>query len=328
MNIRFSSLLVILAKLRLREKHRRAQQFSRVDLVVPQDSQPSKKKQKEGVLCQTESEADESCSELEGSPDNVSGLILEERDLDHMCRSSDVDQVSTCINVPHIECEPDSASSSKDFLCNYFKSKQDDRKNPSLIACNYERRKSTEPKRNWLWQNYSGSSGGYNLMFYFTTKKFLYEAGFSSSKTNLRSGIIGVAVLATAKRVAFELGFCLGKKVGFQVRHDKRIGDNCSIKFMTDGILLRELQSDLKDDELPPIEAILTPLEAELKLSRQEIAKLQDDNKALFYRSNTMFGLSIYMLVLITQNHWSREKCSSFKTNFLLWNELPDMKHN
>lgn len=51
-----------------------------------------------------------------------------------------------------------------------------------------------------------------------------------------------VAVLATAKRVAFELGLHLGKEVGFQVRHDKKIGDNCSIKFMTDGILLRELK--------------------------------------------------------------------------------------
>lgn len=49
-------------------------------------------------------------------------------------------------------------------------------------------------------------------------------------------------VLATAERVAFELGFSLGKEVGFQVRHDRRIGENCSIKFMTDGILLRELQ--------------------------------------------------------------------------------------
>uniref|UniRef100_A0A5B7BJH8 RNA helicase n=1 Tax=Davidia involucrata TaxID=16924 RepID=A0A5B7BJH8_DAVIN len=80
--------------------------------------------------------------------------------------------------------------------------------------------------------------------------QFLYEAGFSSNKSNFRSGIIGVtqprrvAVLATAKRVSFELGLRLGKEVGFQVRHDKRIGDSCSIKFMTDGILLREVQSD------------------------------------------------------------------------------------
>ncbi|KAL4555208.1 hypothetical protein LXL04_037819 [Taraxacum kok-saghyz] len=32
---------------------------------------------------------------------------------------------------------------------------------------------------------------------------------------------------------------------------------------------------------MPPIEAILAPLEAELKPARQEIAKLLDDNKAL-----------------------------------------------
>lgn len=80
--------------------------------------------------------------------------------------------------------------------------------------------------------------------------QFLYEAGYGSNHSNARGGIIGVtqprrvAVLATAKRVAFELGVRLGKEVGFQVRHDRRIGDNCSIKFMTDGILLRELQND------------------------------------------------------------------------------------
>ncbi|KAJ6802266.1 ATP-dependent RNA helicase DEAH13-like [Iris pallida] len=80
--------------------------------------------------------------------------------------------------------------------------------------------------------------------------QFLYEAGFGSKNCNDRKGIIGVtqprrvAVLATAKRVSFELGLRLGREVGFQVRHDKRVGDNCTIKFMTDGILLREVQSD------------------------------------------------------------------------------------
>lgn len=56
-----------------------------------------------------------------------------------------------------------------------------------------------------------------------------------------------VAVLATAKRVAFELGLHLGKEVGFQVRHDKMIGNSCSIKFMTDGILLREVQVPIQN---------------------------------------------------------------------------------
>ena len=86
-----------------------------------------------------------------------------------------------------------------------------------------------------------------NCPFY-VILQFLYEAGFGSRQYAARGGIIGVtqprrvAVLATAKRVAYELGLSLGKQVGFQVRYDKKIGQNCSIKFMTDGILLRELQ--------------------------------------------------------------------------------------
>ncbi|XP_008451537.1 ATP-dependent RNA helicase DEAH13 isoform X1 [Cucumis melo] len=80
--------------------------------------------------------------------------------------------------------------------------------------------------------------------------QFLYEAGFGSSQSSHQRGAIGVtqprrvAVLATAKRVAYELGVRLGKEVGFQVRYDKKIGDSSSIKFMTDGILLREVQHD------------------------------------------------------------------------------------
>ncbi|XP_042006852.1 microtubule-associated protein 70-2-like [Salvia splendens] len=44
---------------------------------------------------------------------------------------------------------------------------------------------------------------------------------------------------------------------------------------------LRRVHAAQKDDDMPPIEAILAPLEAELKLARQEMSKLQDDNKAL-----------------------------------------------
>ncbi|CAL9025101.1 unnamed protein product [Prunus brigantina] len=44
---------------------------------------------------------------------------------------------------------------------------------------------------------------------------------------------------------------------------------------------LRRVHAAQKDDEMPPIEAIIAPLEAELKLARQEVVKLQDDNRAL-----------------------------------------------
>ncbi|KAL6555332.1 hypothetical protein OROGR_006590 [Orobanche gracilis] len=44
---------------------------------------------------------------------------------------------------------------------------------------------------------------------------------------------------------------------------------------------LRRVHTAQKDDEIPPIEAIIAPLEAELKLTRMEVAKLQDNNRAL-----------------------------------------------
>eukprot|EP00252_Welwitschia_mirabilis_P020763 TRINITY_DN5154_c0_g1_i1.p1 TRINITY_DN5154_c0_g1~~TRINITY_DN5154_c0_g1_i1.p1 ORF type:complete len:616 (+),score=166.77 TRINITY_DN5154_c0_g1_i1:325-2172(+) len=44
---------------------------------------------------------------------------------------------------------------------------------------------------------------------------------------------------------------------------------------------LRRVHAAQKDEDMPPIEAILAPLEAELKLARQEISKLQEDNRAL-----------------------------------------------
>lgn len=81
--------------------------------------------------------------------------------------------------------------------------------------------------------------------------QFLYEAGYGAKQCQERSGIIGVtqprrvAVLATARRVAEELNVKLGQEVGFQVRYDRQIGAKGAVKFMTDGILLRELQADL-----------------------------------------------------------------------------------
>ncbi|XP_073149607.1 microtubule-associated protein 70-1-like [Henckelia pumila] len=44
---------------------------------------------------------------------------------------------------------------------------------------------------------------------------------------------------------------------------------------------LRRVHAAQRDDEMPPIEAIIAPLEAELKIARLEVAKLQEDNKSL-----------------------------------------------
>ncbi len=64
------------------------------------------------------------------------------------------------------------------------------------------------------------------------------------------AGMIGctqprrIAARSVARRVAQELQVPLGGAVGFQVRFNDQVGPDTRIKFMTDGILLAEMQSD------------------------------------------------------------------------------------
>lgn len=54
-----------------------------------------------------------------------------------------------------------------------------------------------------------------------------------------------LAAIALAQRVSEEMGVELGSVVGYQVRHKKNSAADTDIKFMTDGILLNEISSDL-----------------------------------------------------------------------------------
>ncbi|EGG19093.1 DEAD/DEAH box helicase [Cavenderia fasciculata] len=81
--------------------------------------------------------------------------------------------------------------------------------------------------------------------------QFLYESGFGHQESEYFPGLVGVtqprrvAAVSTAKRVAEELNVEFGKEVGYQIRYDKQIDvETNKIKFMTDGILLREVQGD------------------------------------------------------------------------------------
>jgi ATP-dependent helicase HrpA len=53
-----------------------------------------------------------------------------------------------------------------------------------------------------------------------------------------------IAATSVAARVASELGSPLGTDVGYQVRFDDRTSPSTYVKFMTDGILLAEIQGD------------------------------------------------------------------------------------
>jgi ATP-dependent helicase HrpA len=53
-----------------------------------------------------------------------------------------------------------------------------------------------------------------------------------------------IAATSVAARVAKELDCQLGKEVGYQIRFEDRTSDETWVKFMTDGILLAEIQGD------------------------------------------------------------------------------------
>ncbi|KAL8847331.1 MAG: hypothetical protein Q9221_007614 [Calogaya cf. arnoldii] len=78
--------------------------------------------------------------------------------------------------------------------------------------------------------------------------QFLFEAGFGDPRSP-NPGMIGitqprrVAAVSMAKRVSDELGN-LTSKVSYQIRFESSVGDKTAIKFMTDGILIREIASD------------------------------------------------------------------------------------
>lgn len=74
--------------------------------------------------------------------------------------------------------------------------------------------------------------------------QYLAEAGWG------RTGMIGctqprrVAAMSIAERVAEEFGCPLGEEVGYAVRFDDRTSPKTTIKYMTDGMLMREYLMD------------------------------------------------------------------------------------
>lgn len=78
--------------------------------------------------------------------------------------------------------------------------------------------------------------------------QFLYEAGYGSPESPT-PGLIGVtqprrvAAVSMAKRIANELSQ-VRDKVAYQIRFETSVSDKTAIKFMTDGILVREIAND------------------------------------------------------------------------------------
>lgn len=94
--------------------------------------------------------------------------------------------------------------------------------------------------------------------------QYLHEDGYS------HNGIIGctqprrVAAMSVAKRVSDEMSTKLGEEVGYAIRFEDCTSDKTVIKYMTDGILLRE---SLRDPDLDGYSAIIMDEAHERSLS-------------------------------------------------------------
>ncbi len=75
--------------------------------------------------------------------------------------------------------------------------------------------------------------------------QYLHEAGYT--KGGLKIGCTQprrVAAMSVATRVAEEMGVKLGNEVGYSIRFEDNTSDKTIIKYMTDGMLLREFMTD------------------------------------------------------------------------------------
>lgn len=94
--------------------------------------------------------------------------------------------------------------------------------------------------------------------------QYLHEDGYS------KYGMIGctqprrVAAMSVAKRVSDEMGTQLGDEVGYAIRFEDCTSENTVIKYMTDGILLRE---SLREPDLDHYSAIIMDEAHERSLS-------------------------------------------------------------
>ncbi|CAK7909541.1 pre-mRNA-splicing factor ATP-dependent RNA helicase-like protein Prp2p [[Candida] anglica] len=105
--------------------------------------------------------------------------------------------------------------------------------------------------------------------------QYLHEAGYS--KGNKKIGCTQprrVAATSVANRVADEMGCKIGQEVGYSIRFEDESSDKTVIKYLTDGMLLREF---LTDPELSSYGALMIDEAHERTVSTEIILSLLKD---------------------------------------------------
>ncbi|KAB1207796.1 putative pre-mRNA-splicing factor ATP-dependent RNA helicase [Morella rubra] len=115
-----------------------------------------------------------------------------------------------------------------------------------------------------------------------------------------KSGVVGVtqprrvAAVSVARRVAQELGVPLGDEVGYAIRFEDRTSERTCIKYLTDGVLLRE---SLSNPELNQYSVIILDEAHERSLNTdillglmKRLVRLRDSNLKILITSATLDG--------------------------------------
>lgn len=85
--------------------------------------------------------------------------------------------------------------------------------------------------------------------------QYLYESGYCKNELKIAcTQPRRVAAMSVAARVADEFGCRLGQQVGYSVRFEERTSDKTVLKYLTDGMLVREF---LRDPELSQYSVIM-----------------------------------------------------------------------
>ncbi len=95
-----------------------------------------------------------------------------------------------------------------------------------------------------------------------------------------------VAAMSVAKRVAEEFGCLLGQEVGYTIRFEDCTSNETVIKYMTDGMLLRE---SLVDGEMRSYSCIMLDEAHERSISKDVLFGLLKETVKVMQRTTTTF---------------------------------------
>ncbi|EDW57876.1 ATP-dependent RNA helicase DHX33 [Drosophila virilis] len=143
-----------------------------------------------------------------------------------------------CIKKPNYNSPPKLQSPYKNALGSKKSSVEQERRALPVYHCRQRILKELEANDTLLIMGETGSGKTTQI------PQFLLQAGYANS------GIIGitqprrVAAITIAKRVAQELASTVGDTVGYTVRFEDTTTERTRIRYLTDGILLREAIAD------------------------------------------------------------------------------------